>query len=101
MLFRSGANGQTIPKAGVSLSGTVYDKEGSQSVNMGDYILADNVTTLQNCILGLANTGNGLDATTFASIGGNMSRFKLRINIPIDARSERIRYLLCVTYDHN
>mgnify|MGYP000865792731 CR=1 FL=1 len=96
-----GANGQTVPKAGVSLSGTVYDKEGSQSVNMGDYVLADNVTTLQNCILGLANTGNGLDATTFASIGGNMSRFKLRINIPIDARSERIRYLLCVTYDHN
>ena len=96
-----GANGQTIPKAGVSLSGTVYDKEGSQSVNMGDYVLADNVTVLRNCILGLANTGNGLDATTFSSIGGNMSRFKLRINIPIDARSERIRYLLCVTYDHN
>ena len=96
-----GANGQTVPKAGVSLSGTVYDKEGSQSVNMGDYVLADNVTTLQNCILGLANTGNGLDAATFASIGGNMSRFKLRISIPIDARSERIRYVLCVTYDHN
>ena len=96
-----GANGQTTPKDGVSLSGTVYDKLGSQIVEMGTYTLADNVTTLKNCILGLANDGNGLDATTFSSIGGNMTKFKLRINIPIDAKSERIKYLLCVTYDHN
>lgn len=96
-----GANGQTTPKTGVSLSGTIYDKPGNQSVNMGAYVLGDGVTTLTNCILGLANNGNGLDATTFAGIGGNMCRFKLRINIPIDAKSERIRYLLCVTYDHN
>ena len=96
-----GANGRTTPKEGVSLSGTVYDKAGDQSVNMGDYTLADNQTVLNNAILGLPNTGNGLDATTFTSIGANMTRFKLRINIPISARSERIKYLLCVTYDHN
>lgn len=96
-----GANGTTTPKPGVSLSGTVYDKAGAQSVSMGDYILGDGMTALNNAILGLANEGNGLDSTTFAGIGANMTKFKLRINIPISAKSERIRYLLCVTYDHN
>ncbi|KOC45488.1 hypothetical protein [Clostridium botulinum] len=96
-----GANGKTVVKTGESLSGTIYDKSGDQAVTNGDYTLADNKTVLHNCLLGLANEGNGLDATTFASIGANMCKFKLRINIPIDAKSDKIKYLLCVTYDHN